>query len=36
MVTRREIDTTWMIIRFLMLLGLAKNVALPSPVLARN
>ena len=29
-----EIDTTWMIIRLLMWLGLAKNVALPSPALA--
>ena len=34
--TRWEIDTTWMIIRLLMLLGLAKKVALPSPVLARK
>ena len=34
--TRGEIDTTWMIIRLLMLLGLAKNVALPSPALARK
>ena len=30
---RGEIDTTWMIIRLLMLLGLAKNVAQPSSVL---
>jgi stearoyl-CoA desaturase (delta-9 desaturase) len=34
--TRGEIDTTWIIIRLLMLLGLAKNVALPSPALARK
>jgi sn-1 stearoyl-lipid 9-desaturase len=31
-----EIDTTWMTIRLLMLLGLAKQVALPSPALARK
>jgi fatty-acid desaturase len=29
-----EFDLTWMMIRFLMLVGLAKNVALPSPALA--
>jgi stearoyl-CoA desaturase (delta-9 desaturase) len=29
-----EFDPTWLAIRSLMLLGLAKNVALPSPVLA--
>jgi fatty-acid desaturase len=29
-----EIDLTWLAIRLLMLLGLAKNVALPSPILA--
>ncbi len=29
-----EFDATWLAIRLLMLLGLAKNVALPSPVLA--
>ena len=29
-----EIDLTWMVIRLLMLLGLAKNVAMPSPILA--
>ena len=31
-----EIDLTWLTIRALMLLGLAKNVALPSPVLAQK
>ena len=31
-----EIDLTWLTIRALMLLGLAKDVALPSPVLARK
>jgi fatty-acid desaturase len=29
-----ELDPTWLAIRLLMLLGLAKNVALPSPALA--
>jgi fatty-acid desaturase len=29
-----ELDLTWLTIRLLMLLGLAKNVALPSPILA--
>ena len=29
-----EIDVTWMFIRFMMLLGLARNVATPSPTLA--
>ena len=29
-----ELDVTWLVIRFLMLLGLAQNVALPSPILA--
>jgi fatty-acid desaturase len=29
-----EFDLTWLAIRLLMLLGLAKNVALPSPILA--
>jgi stearoyl-CoA desaturase (delta-9 desaturase) len=29
-----EIDVTWMLIRLLMGLGLARNVALPSPILA--
>jgi fatty-acid desaturase len=29
-----EFDLTWLVIRVLMLLGLAKNVALPSPTLA--
>ena len=29
-----EIDLTWMVIRLLMLLGLAKNAAIPSPILA--
>src|ERR1700720_2593249 len=29
-----EIDLTWMVIRLLMLLGLARNVAVPSPTLA--
>jgi fatty-acid desaturase len=29
-----EVDLTWLAIRLLMLLGLAKNVALPSPILA--
>ena len=29
-----EIDQTWLVIRFLMLLGLARNVAVPSPSLA--
>ena len=29
-----EIDVTWMCIRLLMLLGLARNVAIPSPTLA--
>jgi fatty-acid desaturase len=29
-----EIDLTWLAIRLLMALGLAKNVALPSPILA--
>jgi fatty-acid desaturase len=29
-----EIDLTWMVIRLLMLLGLARNVALPSRTLA--
>ena len=28
-----ELDLTWLVIRFLMLLGLAKDVALPSPTL---
>ncbi len=32
--TRWEFDLTWEIIRFLALIGLAKNVALPSPSLA--
>jgi stearoyl-CoA desaturase (delta-9 desaturase) len=31
-----EIDTTWMVIRLLMLLGLAEKVVLPSPALARK
>ena len=31
-----EIDVTWLLIRLLMLLGLAKNVALPSPILAQK
>ena len=29
-----EIDLTWLAIRLLMVLGLAKNVAVPSPILA--
>jgi stearoyl-CoA desaturase (delta-9 desaturase) len=29
-----ELDASWLTIRLLMALGLAKNVALPSPVLA--
>jgi stearoyl-CoA desaturase (delta-9 desaturase) len=34
--TRGEIDITWMIIRLLMLFGLAKNVAPLSPVPVRK
>lgn len=30
----RELDASWLTIRLLMALGLAKNVAMPSPVLA--
>ena len=29
-----EFDLTWLVIRLLMILGLAKNVAIPSPALA--